>query len=109
MRLYKRKKEGGKVWWYMFVYDGVTYQASTGCRNERDAEGIASAARLAVIEGKYGIHRQKAAPTFKDAMARFLKHVEEQRAERTHERYEYSSKPLIKAFGGKRLHHITPD
>jgi hypothetical protein len=33
MHLSKRKKEGGKVWWYKFVYDGVAYQGSTGVRN----------------------------------------------------------------------------
>src|SRR5437899_5244406 len=78
MHLYKRKKEGGKIWWYKFMYDGVVYQASTGVRNQREAEGIASKARLDVIEGKYDIKRQKATPLFKDAMARFLDHSRQQ-------------------------------
>jgi hypothetical protein len=51
------------------------YQASTGARGRRDAEGIASKAGLDVIEGKYDIKRQKKTPLFKGAMARFLEHV----------------------------------
>jgi integrase len=109
VHLYKRKDS--KFWWYKFVYDGVVYQASTGTRARRDAEGIASKARLDVIEGKYDIKRQKKTPLFKDAMARFLTAVRQDHAEHpnTALRYEASSKPLIAAFGAKKLQAITPD
>ena len=109
MHLYKRKDS--KFWWYKFVYDGVAYAASTKTRSRRDAEGIASKARLDVIEGKYDIKRQKATPLFKDAMARFLAHVRQTHAEHpnTAKRYETSSILLIEAFGSKKLHQITPD
>src|SRR5262245_12684746 len=109
MHVYKRKDS--KYYWYKFEYDGVAYRASTGTKNKRDAEGIASKARLDVIEGKYDIKRQKATPLFKDAMARFLEHTRQQHAEHpnTARRYETASKPLIATFGKKKLHTITPD
>lgn len=109
MHLYKRKDS--KFWWYKFVYHKATYQASTGTKNRRDAEGIASKARLDVIEGTYDIKRQKAAPLFKDAMAAFLDHSRHQHAAHpnTTKRYETASKPLIQAFGAKVLNTITPD
>lgn len=109
MHLYKRKDS--KYYWYKFVYDGVVYQASTGTKNRRDAEGVASKARLDAIEGKYDIKRQKATPLFKDAMARFLDHSRQQHAEHpnTTRSYATSSKPLIETFGTKKLHVITPD
>src|SRR5262245_11037188 len=104
MHLYKRKDS--KFWWYKFVLDTVAYRASTGVKSRREAEGIASKARLDAIEGKYDIKRQKSTPLFKDAMARFLKHVEQQHADHpnTAKRYETSSKPLVEAFGAKKLH-----
>lgn len=109
MHLYKRKDS--KFWWYKFVYDCVAYQASTGTRSRREAEGIASKARLDVIEGKYDIKRQKKTPLFKDAMARFLEHSRQQHAEHpnTTRSYATSSRPLIETFGAKKLHAITPD
>lgn len=109
MHLYKRKDS--KFWWYKFVYDGAVYRASTGTKNRRDAEGIASKARLDAIEGKYDIRRQKATPLFKDAMARFLEYTRQEHAEHpnTAKRYETSSKTLIETFGSKKLHTITPD
>lgn len=109
MHLYKRKDS--KFWWYKFEYDGVAYRASTGTKNRRDAEGIASKARLDAIEGKYDIRRQKKTPLFKDAMEQFLKHIEDQHAEhpRTAQRYRSSSIPLIETFGAKKLHLIRPD
>lgn len=109
MHLYKRKDS--KYWWYKFVYHGVRYQASTKTKNRRDAEGIASKARLDVIEGKYDIKRQKETPLFKDAITEFLAYSRQQHAEHpnTTRRYEYASKPLIQAFGAKLLSAITPE
>jgi integrase len=109
MHLYKRKDS--KFWWYKFMYQGVVYQASTGVKNQRDAEGIASKARLDVIEGKYDIKRQKKTPLFKDAMAQFLQHAADQHADHpnTTRQYTQASKPLIKTFGSKKLGDITPD
>jgi len=109
MHLYKRKDS--RFWWYKFVYHGVTYQASTKTKNRRDAEGIASKARLDAIEGTYDIKRQREAPLFKDAMAQFLKHSRQHHAEHpnTTRRYEIAAKPLFQVFGAKRLNTITPD
>ena len=109
MHLYKRKDS--RFWWYKFGYHRVTYQASTGTKNRREAEGIASKARLDVIEGKYDIKRQKAAPLFKDAMAEFLEWSRQHHAEHpnTTRRYEIAGKPLIQAFGAKTLNTITPE
>src|SRR5215831_7715206 len=109
MHLYKRKDS--KFWWYKFELDGVAYRASTGTKNRRDAEGIASKARLDAIEGKYDIRRQKATPLFKDAMARFLDHVRQEHSEHpnTARRYETASKALNATFGAKKLHTVTAD
>lgn len=111
MHLYKRKSEGGKIYWYKFMYHGVIYQGSTGTKNQRDAQGIAARARLDVIEGKYEIKRPKAAPLFKAAMKDFLDNSRQQHAEHpnTTRRYELASKPLIQRFGTKVLNTITAD
>src|SRR5262245_15106304 len=107
MGVYKRKDS--KFYWYKFEMHGVTYRGSTGVKNRRDAEGIEAKARLDVIEGKYDIRRQKAAPLFKDAMAEFLDHTRQHNAAGTAKRYEASAKPLNKAFGAKRLGAITTE
>src|SRR5215813_4202963 len=107
MHLYKRK--GSKFWWYKFVYDGVVYQASTKTKSRPAAEGIASKGRLDAIEGKYNIKRQKDTPLFKDAMSAFLENSRHQHAAHPNatRRYVVASKPLIQAFGAKRLNAVT--
>src|SRR5215470_8209162 len=109
MHVYKRKDS--KYYWHKFEYQGVAYRGSTGTRSRREAEGIASKARLDVIEGKYDIKRQKETPLFKDAMGRFLEYSRQQHAEHpnTTARYEAASKLLIATFGAKKLTTITAD
>lgn len=109
MHLYKRKDS--KYWWFKFSYHGKVYQQSTGTKNRRDAEGIASKARLDVIEGKSDIRRKKATPLFKEAMAEFLAWSKQHHAAHpnTTIRYTAASKPLLAAFGAKPLDTITPD
>src|SRR4029434_5786298 len=57
------------------------------------------------------IRRQKTTPLFKDAMAQFLEHSRQQHAEHpnTTKSYANSSKPLVEAFGTKKLHAIASD
>jgi integrase len=109
MHLYKRKDS--KFWWFKFSFHGKVYQQSTGTKNRRDAEGIASKARLNVLEGKADIKRKKATPLFKDAMAQFLAWSAQHHAvhPNTTKRYETASKPLLVTFGAKSLDAITPD
>jgi integrase len=107
MHIYKRKDS--KYYWYKFEYLGAVYRGSTGVKAKPAARDITSKIRLDVIEGRYGIKRQKATATFKTAMAQFLDHVRQQHADHpnTAKRYEAASKPLIATFGAKQLHTIT--
>jgi integrase len=105
MHVYKRKDS--KYYWYKFEYRGVAYRGSTGVRDKPGARNIAAKVRLDVIEGRYGIERQKAAPLFKDAMAQFLEHTRLHNAAGTTRRYETSAKPLNEAFGKKPLDGVT--
>src|SRR5262249_19877091 len=65
--------------------------------------------RLDAIEGKYNIKRQKDTPLFKDAMSAFLENSRHQHAAHPNatRRYVVASKPLIQAFGAKRLNAVT--
>jgi len=105
MHVYKRKDS--KYYWYKFEYRGAVYRGSTGMKAKPKAMDIAGKVRQEVIEGRYGIERQKDAPPFKDAMARFLEHARRHNAANTAKRYESSSKPLIEAFGKKPLDSVT--
>src|SRR5262249_31329465 len=107
MHVYKRKDS--KYYWFKFEYLGVVYRGSTGVKAKPAARDIAAKVRLDVIEGRYGIKRQKATATFKTAMAQFLEHARQEHADHpnTAKRYESASKPLIAVFGAKQLHTIT--
>jgi integrase len=107
MHIYKRKDS--KYYWYKFEYKGVAYRGSTGVKAKPAARDIASKIRVEVVEGRYGIKRQKAAPLFKDAMKTFLDHVRQHNAANTAKRYEASAKTLNQTFGEKTLDAVTAD
>lgn len=107
MRLYRRKDS--KYYWYKFEIDGVVYRGSTRLKNKKEAEGVASAARLAVVERGFGIKRQKTGPIFKKAMAEFLDYVRRHNAVRTAIRYEAAAKPLNEVFGEKPINAVTAE
>lgn len=114
MYLYKRKLSNGKksrTWWFEFVHRGVRYRESTKLTNRRDAQDLASAYRLRLIEGELNVNRKKAAPAFAAAMKEFLEWSKEyHRAHpNTTVRYETSSKPLLAFFGASLLDTITPE
>jgi integrase len=114
MSLYKRKGEDGGVWWFHFQFKGNHYQQSTGVRNKRDAETIASAYRTQLAMGTVGIEPEEEpaeVPLFDAAMIDFLAWSETEYAAHpaSHRRYVISSKALLRHFGNVQLDRITAD
>jgi len=107
MSIFKR----GTTYWYHFLYEGQHIQRSTKQGNPRVARQIEAAYRTALAKGEVGITERKKIPTFKAAMADFLKWSKQahQMAPSTSERYRYSSLALLSFFGDKSLDKITPE
>ena len=108
MRLYKR----GKVWWFSLEFEGKRHQKTTKEKNRVKAEGIASAYRTKLAEGRVGIIERSPAPSLADAMNAFLKwsEVEHKEHPATYQRYRTSSKAILAylKFKGKAIDEITP-
>lgn len=114
MHLFKRTLSNGKkskVWWFEFVHRGVRYRESTKLKSRREAQDLASAFRLRLIEGELNVNRKRTAPTFAAAMAEFLEWSRgyHQAHPNTTLRYETSSRPLLKFFGQALIDTITPE
>jgi integrase len=101
----------GNVWSYEFRFDGRRYRRSSGVSNKKEAATIAAAFRTALAKGEVGIIERKKIPTFKMAMAEFLKWSEREHAAKpaTHRRYRVSSVALLKHFKDLPLEKITSD
>ena len=100
----------GGVYWYEFVFQGQRLRESTGLSNKTAALRAEAIRKAELAEGRAGIVRRKICPTFENFVKNeFLPWAEnEHRAHpNTYERYECSSKPLIKVFGKMRLDAIS--
>ncbi len=108
MALYKRPDS--KFWWMKFHFDGEVIQQSTKCSNKRDAGTVESAYRTQLALGKIGIKPKVKAPTFKQAVADFLKMSKLEHAAKPSSfvRIEYASYPLKKFFGETKVDRIEP-
>lgn len=70
MRLFKR---GTKYYSYEFEMYGKRYKKSTRCRNRRDAQTIADAARLKIVNDKAGVQSPRPpAPTLREFRRTFF-------------------------------------
>jgi Phage integrase SAM-like domain len=107
LRLYKRNK----TYWFELEFDNKRYRQSTRETNRVKAEGILSAFRTKLAEGRVGILEHKPAPVFEDVVKSFLAWSENEHQEHpnTYRRYRTSSKPVLAffKFKGKRLDQIT--
>ena len=107
MSVYKR----GGVYWYDFWFHGQRYRESTGLNNKAGALRAEAIRKAELAEGRAGIIRRKACPTFESFVkSEFLpwSGSEHQGHPNTHKRYIVSSKPLLGFFGRYRLDAITP-
>jgi hypothetical protein len=105
MSAYKR----GGVYWYDFWFHGQRYRESAGLNNKNAALQAEAIRRAELAEGRVGIVRRRACPTFESFVEQefFQWSANEHRAHpKTHKRYKVSSKPLIAFFGRYRLDGI---
>ncbi|MEP6901975.1 MAG: hypothetical protein ABJA66_09505 [Actinomycetota bacterium] len=63
-----------------------------------------------MVKGEIGLHiEKKTVPTFKEAIADFLKWVEFERKPNTYLQHQSSSKVLLRDFGKLKVDEITPE
>ena len=107
MGIFKR----GKVYWYLFLFNGEHIQRSTKQGNPRTARQIEAAYKTALAKGEVGITERKKAPGLKAAMKAFLDWSEgEHKAHpATHRRYKVSSIALLSHFGDEPIDKITAE
>lgn len=103
-------KRGG-VYWYDFWFRGQRYRESTGLNNKTGALRVEAIRKAELAEGRAGIVRRKACPTFESFVKEeFLpwSRNEHKTHANTHKRYLASSRPLIAFFRNCRLDAISP-
>lgn len=106
MSIYKR----GGVYWFHFVYNGEHIQKSTKTSNRQAAREIESAYRIKLAKGEVGIEEKQPAPIFRQAMKDFLAWSKQEHDKAsTHNRYETSSKALLRFFKDTPLDRITEE
>jgi integrase len=107
MSIFKR----GKTYWYHFMHEGQHIQRSTKQGNPRTARQIEAAYRTALAKGEVGITERKKIPSFKAAIADFLKwsELEHKAHPGTHRRYQVSAVALRKHFADSLLDRINPE
>lgn len=90
----------GTVYWFNFVWEGRKIQKITRQRNPQVARQIEAAYKTALAKGEVGITERKKIPTFKAAIADFLKWSER----------EYAAKPATSAkpySGSLKMSRLT--
>ena len=105
MSIFKR----GRVYWFHFTWNGQHVQQSTKQKNANVARTIEAAFRTSLAKGDVGIVERKNIPTFKNALADFLKWSEtaHQAHSATFRRYRVSAAALRRHIADIRLDKIT--
>jgi integrase len=103
MSVYRR----GKVYWYVFEFEGRKIQESSGFTNKTAALRAEARRRLDLLERRAGLKRSKPAPKFEEFVDQFLKWSEQQHRPKTHELHYGNCKALKRFFRGKWLDEIT--
>jgi hypothetical protein len=80
MALYRR----GKIWWYVFEFEGRKVQESSGFRNKTAALRAEAKRRTDLLERRAGFTKLKQAPKFEEFVIQFLEWSKEQHRSKTY-------------------------
>src|ERR1700690_851339 len=103
MALYRR----GKIWWYVFEFEGRKVQESSGFRNKTAALRAEAKRRTDLLERRAGFTKLKQAPKFEEFVKQFLEWSKKQHRSKTYELHSGNCKALKRFFRGKWLDEIT--
>jgi len=99
----------GKVWWYVFEYQGRKIQESSGFTNKTAALRAEAKRRADLIDRRAGFTKLKLAPKFEEFVEQFLEWSEQQHRPKTHGLHEWNCQTLNRFFKGKYLDEITSE
>jgi len=103
MPVYRR----GRIWWYVFEFQGRRIQESSGFTNKTAALRAEARRRSDLIERRAGFQRSKPAPRFGEFVEEYLKWCEQQLRPKTYQLHAWNCKTLKRFFGGRYLDEIT--
>jgi integrase len=105
MAVYRR----GRVWWFVFEYQGRKIQESSGFTNKTAALRAEAKRKVDLIERRAGFTKVKQAPKFQEFVEQFLKWSKQQHKPKTHALHKWNCQTLKRFFSGKYLDEITSD
>jgi len=105
MAVYRR----GKVWWYVFEYQGRKIQKSSGFTNKTAALRAEAKRKADLIDRRAGFTKLKLAPKFEEFVEQFLEWSEQQHRPKTHGLHDWNCQTLKRFFKGKYLDEITSE
>jgi len=105
MAVYRR----GKIWWYVFEFDGRRIRESSGFMNKTAAQRVEAKRKADLLDGRAGFLRKVAPPKFEDAVESFKTWSKNHHRPKTHELHKLNCDTLLRYFRGKWVDLITPE
>jgi integrase len=105
MGVYRR----GRIWWYVFEFEGRKIQESSGLRNRTAAIRAEAKRKTDLLERRAGFTKSKRIPRFDEYAKQFLEWSKQQLKAKTYGLHASNIKTLTRFFGGKFLDEITTE
>jgi integrase len=99
----------GKIWWYVFEYQGRKIQESSGYSNKTAALRAEAKRKADLLDRRAGFSKLKLAPKLEEFVKQFLEWSEQQHKPKTHGLHDWNCQTLKRFFGGKYLDEITSE
>jgi integrase len=103
MAVYRR----GKIWWYVFEFEGRRIQESSGCTNRTAAIRAEAKRKSELVERRAGFKRKPLPPKFRDFISVFLAWSKQQHRPKTHSLHSGNCNTLNRYFGQQWMDDIT--
>jgi hypothetical protein len=105
MAVYRR----GKIWWFVFEFQGRRVQESSGFTNKTAALRAEARRKTDLLDRRAGFTKAKLAPKFEEFVGGFLKWSKQHHRPKTYDLHEWNCQTLKRFFSGKYIDEITSE